>query len=145
MELSLSEPRDLSRARLTKADKLKLVSFIKHDRMGYDRLCELFNMKLYTLRKYCKRVNKNIWMHDCGGRPLLLDDLSRQSMMLFIANTVVSEKSVLYNQIKSESKETCCRRKSINIEDLGEFKISRSSLNRWSRKPLEEFNESLYE
>lgn len=74
MELSLCEPRDLSRARLTKADKLKLVSFIKHDRIGYDRLCELFNMKLYALRKYCKRVNKKIWMHGSGGRQLLLDD-----------------------------------------------------------------------
>jgi len=116
-----------------------MVHEIRNSVLGYNFAMDKYGINYWALRKYTKALNKQLPMFETKGRPCKFDEISVAKVNLFLSSRMDAEASDLYGFLKQEWKETLTRRYTNGIPNNVNSRISKTSLWRWSRKLLHNY------
>lgn len=133
-QLDLVPPPNLLSIPLSIGCKKKLVEKTQQADSCYLFVMNKYNVKYYTLRKYYKKVRKDLPMFESGGRPGRLDLISCDFILNFMAHTEAWDKYDIHDRIRQEVLATLMRRYPNGNAPQGTVKASQATVRRWASK-----------
>jgi len=127
---------------LESAVKRKLVEESHSDTSCYLLVMDKYNLGYDALRKYFKRVKRDLPTFELGGRPPKLDKESELVALNFMHENLGFDKQDIHHIVRTEMLETLNRRYPKGIPPNVSKRIAKSSVRRWASVLILKHNET---
>lgn len=139
----LPQLNDLSGKSLTTNVKKRLIEEINEQGSNYFIVMNKYRMKYNTLRKYNKRIKKNLPTFEYGGRPSKLDVESQMEILRYMHNNSGFTTENILNLVKEEVIQTLQRRYTNGIPENISQTICRNSASNWVKRLIKLHEEDI--